>query len=643
MTPCRVAVYAIAKDEAKHAARWAASCADADYRVVLDTGSTDDTVELLAAAGVVVTKDSPDRPFRFDVARNLALSLVPADTDICVSLDLDEVLDPGFIDDVRAQWEIAHFDLGRPWFNTGGWWRNERVHARHGYEWRMPCHEVTVWTRADRAPVAVDLPCSMQHWPDDHDRNPLYLELLNLAVTENPNDARMWWYLCRQHYYAQQWAECIHAATKVLDLGSYPPEIAAACRLAAEAAATLGALPHPHEWLYQGVEAAPNQTEAWAAVARFHRDRDEWQLSLDAALYGLQCPTDTHYMADQQLRSWGMLDFAALAHYNLGNFDDAVSYGYQAFIANPEDGRLLENLRWYVKAVDRPVAAVIATAPGGGRQGELSRLTDQLVGAGVVVHVDGGDRPLHEKWNAMLDDVARSHHANEWDVFVINDDVVIDADFVTIMRAALRANSLTQIAHPAQDDGSFTGWALAMRGETELHYDPGFEWWYGDTDLVERVKHNGGLVTACPAKAQHLYPNESTFSNPEHLAAARRDEAYYAAKWKVDPQTLFFGRNSGTFNVPDEPLSMSEILDAAGINEDNLEEALLGVARDTTLTRRPARRWSVTALRVADVIAVSTGGSPGRIAATLNTRLVPEASKIAESIAELLNDADVMP
>ena len=50
----KVAVYTIALNEAAHVERWANSAVDADYRIVADTGSTDDTVERLTEAGVTV-------------------------------------------------------------------------------------------------------------------------------------------------------------------------------------------------------------------------------------------------------------------------------------------------------------------------------------------------------------------------------------------------------------------------------------------------------------------------------------------------------------------------------------------------------------------------------------------------------------
>ena len=39
----KIAIYAPALNEQNNAAAWAQSCADADYRVVIDTGSKDDT------------------------------------------------------------------------------------------------------------------------------------------------------------------------------------------------------------------------------------------------------------------------------------------------------------------------------------------------------------------------------------------------------------------------------------------------------------------------------------------------------------------------------------------------------------------------------------------------------------------------
>ena len=95
MNKFKVCVYAISKNEEKFVERWVNSMKEADEIYVLDTGSTDNTVKFLKNKGVnvVVKKVSP---WRFDIARNASLDLVPLDTDICVCTDLDEVFESGW-------------------------------------------------------------------------------------------------------------------------------------------------------------------------------------------------------------------------------------------------------------------------------------------------------------------------------------------------------------------------------------------------------------------------------------------------------------------------------------------------------------------------------------------------------------------
>ena len=51
----KIAVYAIAKNEEKHLARWQEVCKEADHVVLLDTGSTDNTVSAARELGLTVT------------------------------------------------------------------------------------------------------------------------------------------------------------------------------------------------------------------------------------------------------------------------------------------------------------------------------------------------------------------------------------------------------------------------------------------------------------------------------------------------------------------------------------------------------------------------------------------------------------
>ena len=81
----KIAVYAIAKNEEKFAERWANSMSEADEIVVLDTGSDDRTTDILSSYPKIRVYREIIEPWRFDTARNRALSLVSNDADICIS------------------------------------------------------------------------------------------------------------------------------------------------------------------------------------------------------------------------------------------------------------------------------------------------------------------------------------------------------------------------------------------------------------------------------------------------------------------------------------------------------------------------------------------------------------------------------
>ena len=91
MNTYRICVYAICKNEEKFIKRWYDSVKEADDIYVLDTGSTYESINLLKKLEIHV-KNKKIIPWRFDVARNESLKMVPEDTDICVCLDLNEII-----------------------------------------------------------------------------------------------------------------------------------------------------------------------------------------------------------------------------------------------------------------------------------------------------------------------------------------------------------------------------------------------------------------------------------------------------------------------------------------------------------------------------------------------------------------------
>ena len=147
----KIVVYAIAKNEGFFVDRWMDSMSEADQVVVLDTGSDDGTAERLRARGAQVTVERIV-PWRFDRARNRSLELVPEDADVCVCTDLDEVFHPGWRSALERAWTPGTRQASyrytwsfQPDGSEGVVFWQEKIHARRGFRWVHPVHEVLEW------------------------------------------------------------------------------------------------------------------------------------------------------------------------------------------------------------------------------------------------------------------------------------------------------------------------------------------------------------------------------------------------------------------------------------------------------------------------------------------------------------------
>lgn len=185
----KICVYAICKNELRFVEQWYNSVKEADYVVVLDTGSTDGTFEKLKELGVTVEQKIFD-PFRFDEARNASLELIPDDYDLKVFVDLDEYFDLGWSDKLRnlefprdKQCTVL-FMLER----NGKRWDVERCTNNLVKSFHYPIHEEYV---IDKDHVKIDLynEIKLNHVPEEEaeigkNKSDFYLKLSKLRYEE---------------------------------------------------------------------------------------------------------------------------------------------------------------------------------------------------------------------------------------------------------------------------------------------------------------------------------------------------------------------------------------------------------------------------------------------------------------------------
>lgn len=354
MNKYRVSVYAICKNESAFVNRWMDSMSEADEVVVLDTGSTDDTVEKLRARGARVEQEIIS-PWRFDTARNCSLELVSEDTDICVCTDLDEVFHPGWRQMLEEAWTPAAGQAAYRYtwsFNPDGtegvvfWY--EKIHARQGYQWVHPVHEVLKWTGEGRpGPTVVADGVQLDHHPDSKKSRGQYLGLLELSVEEDPEDDRNVHYLGREYMYRGRWADCIHTLIWHLSMpkSTWKDERAASMRYIARSYLMLGQNQQARSWYLKAVAEAPHLREPYLDLALMLYEQQEW----DGVIWLTACAlriTQRPRTYICEAAAWGSLphDLRSVALYHTGRKELALEEAKKARAKEPGNERLCANV-----------------------------------------------------------------------------------------------------------------------------------------------------------------------------------------------------------------------------------------------------------------------------------------------------------
>jgi len=341
------AIYTIALNELQFVDRWYESAKDADYLLIADTGSTDGTIQRAKELGINVI-DVRVSPWRFDDARNAALAALPDDIDMCISLDMDEVVTPGWKELLTEAWERG---INRPrykhiWsFNDDGTpgleFSYDHIHGRKGFRWRHPVHECLYSFGIEEKQEWIS-GIETHHHPDSSKSRSQYLPLLALSVKEDPHNDRNAFYYGRELYFYGRYMEAAQELKRHLDLPTahWAPERAASMRFIGKS------LPAEAEiWYRKAIEQAPGRREPYVDLTKLYYGRQDWEQCLEAAEASLAIKDKPlEYLCEAE--SWGAApwDYAAIAAYNLGHFERAAECARNAVEIEPDNQRMQNNL-----------------------------------------------------------------------------------------------------------------------------------------------------------------------------------------------------------------------------------------------------------------------------------------------------------
>ena len=346
MSKLRIAIYTIALNEEKYVDSWVLANKEADYLVVADTGSTDNTVERLRAHGGIV-HSIKIHPWRFDDARNAVMSLIPADADICISVDMDEAMSLGWRQELEKHWVSGTTRASYTYHHSMDTMGNpissfmaDKCHSRFGYRWQRPVHE-TIFPVGINEQIISAPSVQMIHNQDTTKSRQNYLPLLIQSHKDIPSCSQTLFWLAREYSSYLQKENAIEHFKKYLELPSatWPDE-------RSEAMNWLSKL-IPHEtlkWLRLACAEAPYRREVWLNISEYYYKQEDWLNLYAAAKEGLKITNKcNNYLDNSQAWDGHLWDLAGLGAWNLDLRKESLDLFEEAAKLSPNDSRITNN------------------------------------------------------------------------------------------------------------------------------------------------------------------------------------------------------------------------------------------------------------------------------------------------------------
>jgi len=353
----KLSVVLIVKDEEELLSRCLGSVKDIwDELVVVDTGSTDRTVEIAKSCGARVGHF----PWRSDfaAARNYAESLcfgeyvLWLDADVVVAEGQEtirEIVEAGELDGIAPFLIFSRDAEGRP-ATTYSWL--EMLHKNDGkWKWHGAAHNWLNGTGRLERPDIV-----FEHMPRSGGKRENHEDIFE-ALRSNFKDGlpeRQLFYLARQHFYHQHWYECIGLVSLMMQTETrlkWPIQRSRALLLAGDAWLALGEQEAARQTYLKAVAEHSGWAEPYFRLGRLAHLQKKYTEAIGWFLASTPYDPSSSYFADQGLYSWSRWDALALSCYKAGRYAEALEYGKKALAGKPEDARLAENLGWYKRKV----------------------------------------------------------------------------------------------------------------------------------------------------------------------------------------------------------------------------------------------------------------------------------------------------
>lgn len=317
-----------------------------DEIVVLDTGSTDNTVQLAKEQGCVVLTGG-DRMHKAQ-CRNQVMEV--ASGDWVVILDADEqIADPiglrAFLENTNAQAVYIMLNYMNGDKSTLSY-AQMRCWRRGTFKYKYRAHEVPIsvngWGKVEYTDFVWEhRPPSDRLWKSNYTRDRLLLD-----IEENPNEGRPLYYYGRQQMYRGDWVESIDTMQKYLET-SAKQDRADAYWCMSKCYKKLGDIEKQIQSLYMACATQPARRAWWGTLGQIYHSKGKYGIAVALFKAALEIPLPNIAYALHYWYGSTIYDLLARCLWKLGRYEEGQGYAQKAVELSPDNKRLLKNLLWF--------------------------------------------------------------------------------------------------------------------------------------------------------------------------------------------------------------------------------------------------------------------------------------------------------
>lgn len=374
---------------------------------VLDTGSTDDTIEVAKSLGCnveavgdkfriqidedlankinskfVIEGETPvvnsgESLFDFASARNYISTFpdnnfifTPDCDEIFTKFDIDKIdecIENG-IEQLEYNFVFSHDREGNPIIK----FMHCKAYDRRKLSWKGVIHEILAGD-AKKQFLGEDI-CYLEHYQNEKTNRSGYLKGLAIDCYNNPDNDRNSHYFAREMFYLGRYKSAIKEFLNHISMNRWETEAAQSMLYIGDCYANLGETDETMKWYIKSVEKEARR-EPLMRLAEYYFKKENYALVIaysEAALSITQLP---FYSNHQPYYENVPHELLYIAYWWTGNKEKSAEHYWKARNMKPNHPKYIEDAKFYIEKMEPQISFIIPTL---GREDGLKRCTDSI-------------------------------------------------------------------------------------------------------------------------------------------------------------------------------------------------------------------------------------------------------------------------